>query len=195
MALPETGLTFSLIIRDLSPEQVSLLSITTAGALTFALRSRCPELQVKWPNDIQIAGRKTGGILCESRWEGDQCLYTVVGIGLNVNESRDQFPPVLAPEVTSLSIARKKKLDREELLGSILNQMEEDLAQLSNGNTELLRSRWLQVCSHLNSRVEISTPDSRIIGRFTGIDSLGRACLETAAGERQISSGSLSVLE
>ncbi|NOZ75425.1 MAG: biotin--[acetyl-CoA-carboxylase] ligase [FCB group bacterium] len=193
-AVPESGLTFSLIIRDLTPDQVSRLSMVAGTAMVSALRPLGANLKLKWPNDLQISGKKTGGILCESRWEGNQCRFTVVGIGLNVNESPDQFPPDLKSNVTSLSIAIGKPLNREKILGFILNQFEKDVILLRDSQTDVLQTRWVKACAHLNSQVEIRTANSKVTGTFQGIDSQGRAVLQTSRGKKSLNSGSLLIL-
>lgn len=76
---------------------------------------------IKEPNDLIIDGRKLAGILSEARWRGDQFLYAVVGIGINVNV-RD-FPEELRETACSLAQAAGRDFDVEEVLQAVLRRL------------------------------------------------------------------------
>ncbi len=192
---PGQGLTFSFIVRDLSSRHVSLLSLVIGVSIVTALQSVQADIRLKWPNDLRISGRKVGGVLCESRWEGAQCQFTVVGIGLNVNENITDFPESLRPVVTSLALITEKTQPRESLLASLLNQIEADLDMLREGKTESLITRWMEACDHLQSLVEIEATPSSIKGKFLGVNSRGQARILTDRGETVVSTGTLTILE
>jgi BirA family biotin operon repressor/biotin-[acetyl-CoA-carboxylase] ligase len=89
---PPGGLWLRLVSRPSDAAAAELLSLRVGLAVAAALDGvgRLPPAELKWPNDVLLAGRKVGGILCEARWQGDQLAWVAVGIGLNV---RNTPPP------------------------------------------------------------------------------------------------------
>ncbi len=99
----EGGLWLSVVARPERTDALEALSVRVGLAVCAALELLCPvlpRLQVKWPNDIQLDGRKLAGILCEARWGGGRCQWVVVGIGLNV---RNVIPAPLREVATALA--------------------------------------------------------------------------------------------
>lgn len=82
-------------------------------------------IQVKWPNDIIANDKKAGGILIENVLRGSNWLYSIIGLGLNINQK--QFPDSL-PYATSLKIASGKEGDISELIHAIRNRIFENTA-------------------------------------------------------------------
>jgi len=77
----------SVICRPADGESVGCLSLRAGLAVAEALEARCPQVgsvELKWPNDLVLQGRKLAGILCEARWDGAHPTHVVVGLGLNV---------------------------------------------------------------------------------------------------------------
>lgn len=83
---PAGGLWLSMISRPAAGAGIELLSVRAGLATAAALESLrgLPPVELKWPNDVLLEGRKVGGILCEARWQGDTLAWVAVGIGLNV---------------------------------------------------------------------------------------------------------------
>jgi BirA family biotin operon repressor/biotin-[acetyl-CoA-carboxylase] ligase len=81
---------------------------------------------LKWPNDIYLAQRKLGGILCESAaysMQSGNFPCVVVGIGLNINTEPAQFPLELQRKVISLYELQKKKYDLESVMMKISREL------------------------------------------------------------------------
>ena len=85
------GVWLSLLLRPASAPQGGALAIRCGLACLAALAEAVPGVaaRLRWPNDIVVAGRKLGGILCEARWSGADASWVVVGVGLNVSGSVD----------------------------------------------------------------------------------------------------------
>ena len=97
------------------------LSLVAGGAVTEAIADVTGiEPTIKFPNDVLIAGRKVAGILAESS-EG----RVVLGIGVNVNQTREQLPPDAQTEPTSLRVELGEPVDRAQLLAAILLRLEQ----------------------------------------------------------------------
>lgn len=121
---PGSDLLLSIVLRpDIARNRAGRLTLLAALAVRRAIRE-CTDLrpQVKWPNDLVLEGRKLAGILVESHGlpaaQGD---VAILGIGLNVNGTLDDFPPDLRSTATSLRIASDQgTLSREGVAAAIL---------------------------------------------------------------------------
>src|SRR5690606_33274418 len=82
-------------------------------------------LGLKWPNDVVVTGAgKVAGILCEAVSGADEG-FVVVGIGVNVNQGPEDFPPDVRPTATSLYAVTGRKISRAALCGAILEALRE----------------------------------------------------------------------
>src|SRR3989475_6524751 len=88
------GLWFSVLLRPkLRPQAVTQLTIAAATALVRAIHSATGvTLEIKWPNDIYLHGKKVAGILTEMNAELDTVKYAILGIGVDVNQGANEFP-------------------------------------------------------------------------------------------------------
>ncbi len=108
---------------------------------------------VKWPNDVLIGNRKLGGVLCESSGLGTSHAAVIVGIGLNVNIRRNDFPEDLRELATSLAIESPLLFDRAALLAAMLLEMETRCeAFLAGARGDILKEYVLR-CGTLGRRV------------------------------------------
>ena len=115
-APPRSAVLMSVVLRDFDP----LLPLAAALAVCEACEEEgLVSCQVKWPNDVWIDRRKVSGILVEGR---PQEGWAVLGIGLNVDITEDQFPPELRDTATSLLIADGAR-PVEELLGLLVDAL------------------------------------------------------------------------
>lgn len=90
------GLWLSVVARPARADAFAALSLRVGLAVAEAIEltwPTMPTLQVKWPNDLQVDGRKVAGVLCEASWAGADCRWVVVGVGINV---ANPLPPELA---------------------------------------------------------------------------------------------------
>jgi BirA family biotin operon repressor/biotin-[acetyl-CoA-carboxylase] ligase len=97
---PGAGLWLAALLRPQRAPAGGSLAIRAGLAARDAVAALAPELQprLKWPNDLVVAGRKAGGVLCEGRWTGEQLAWVAVGVGVNV---RGPLPD----EVTGRAVA------------------------------------------------------------------------------------------
>jgi BirA family biotin operon repressor/biotin-[acetyl-CoA-carboxylase] ligase len=116
-----TALLFStLLIPAVEPTRLPELSLVAGGAVAEAIADISGlEPEIKFPNDVLIAGRKVAGILAESS-EG----RVVVGIGVNANQDDTELPADAQTEPTSLRLELGRRVDRAELLAAILSCFE-----------------------------------------------------------------------
>ena len=123
---PFENLMFSLILQPVTKWTADpfLINKLITLAMYLQIKSEIPQHQVriKWPNDILVNGKKICGILVENNFSGNTLNYSIAGIGLNVNQ---HFENVLHLNATSLSGLVGNTIDREQLLKSILERIED----------------------------------------------------------------------
>jgi BirA family biotin operon repressor/biotin-[acetyl-CoA-carboxylase] ligase len=122
---PYQGLWFSVLLRPAmtlreSPRLTSLLAEVVSA--TIAEETGCTST-IKPPNDIYISGRKVAGVLVEGRTAGDGSYLAVAGIGINVNQTVDDFPEELRASAGSLATATGRKIDRLKLAIALLRKL------------------------------------------------------------------------
>src|SRR5882724_6130988 len=82
------------------------------------------EPATKLPNDVRLSGRKVAGVLAEMRAQEKAPHLAVVGIGINVNQSLEDFPPKLQSRATSLAMALHRPVDRRQLAVALLQYLD-----------------------------------------------------------------------
>jgi BirA family biotin operon repressor/biotin-[acetyl-CoA-carboxylase] ligase len=125
---PSQGLWFSVLLRPRislseSPQLTSLLA--GAAAATIIEGTGCAA-SIKTPNDIYAAGRKIAGVLVEGRTARDGAYMAVAGVGVNVNQTLEDFPAELRTTAGSLRMAIGRKIPRGPLAIALLRKLERD---------------------------------------------------------------------
>jgi BirA family biotin operon repressor/biotin-[acetyl-CoA-carboxylase] ligase len=169
-----TGIYATLLLRPkLAPVQAPLLTMM-AGLSAHAAVQAVSGLQVdlKWPNDLLLAGRKVGGILTEMHAEPTQIRFVIVGIGINVNQER--FPPELTSISTSLRLESGRKQSRLEVLVQFLRQFERDYEELLREGASSVVKRFEAVSSYAcGKHVRVTSGKESYTGVTAGLESEG----------------------
>jgi BirA family biotin operon repressor/biotin-[acetyl-CoA-carboxylase] ligase len=98
---PVGGLWLSVVFKPPAVEGLEVISLRVGLAVAESIQSLVHKaVQLKWPNDLMLEGRKLGGVLCEARWQGDALGWVAVGVGMNV---RNHVPDELGAVAVSLS--------------------------------------------------------------------------------------------
>lgn len=152
------NLTFSLVLepRFLPVGEQFLLSEAVALALTDTFAQFGIATRIKWTNDIYAGDRKLVGILIEHSYSGPTLTRTVVGIGINVNQT--EFDPAL-PNPVSMAAATGRTFDRGEVLEAFCKRIEARYAQLERGDTETLQRDYRERMYGLGERRTFRYPD------------------------------------
>jgi BirA family biotin operon repressor/biotin-[acetyl-CoA-carboxylase] ligase len=137
---PGKGIWMSIILRpNISPEQAPRITVMAAVAVAKALKYIAElELGIKWPNDIVYNGKKLCGILTEVHAEPEIIHYAVVGIGINVNLSVQDFPDEIRDIATSLIIEKGREFNRAVIVRAVLQEMERSYVQGLRGDNFVL---------------------------------------------------------
>ncbi len=191
------GLWFTLLLRPkVSMQVVSQLTMISGVAVVTALRkSTGLPLSIKWPNDIQCYGRKIGGVLVEAGWEKQEMPYAAIGIGINVNIEKADFPEELRDIASSLKIEADKFFHPPTLATDILFEFAHCYALFLQGNFTDLLEQWIELDQTLGKQISLIHQDGRHIrGLASNIDPDGALLLRTDDGRiERIVAGEVSL--
>ncbi len=189
------GIWLSVVLRPpFNPCDAPKCTLLAAVAVTKAIRRIAQiECGIKWPNDILYNGKKIVGILTEMSAEMDAINYIVIGMGINVNINKEEFPPELLEIATSLSIITGRHIPRLALLNAVLTELEEAYtAAIQRGFTEML-NEWRQLSITLGQQVNVMGGGKTFGGRAADIDSDGALLVETESGMEKVLAGDVSI--
>ncbi len=120
------GLCFSILLRpEVQLRESARLTIWAVEAISDTIRAEFGvEPVIKVPNDIQLSGCKVAGVLVEMRARENALHLAVVGVGINVNQARDDFPVELQDKAISLAMALGRKVDRQKFAVALLRKLD-----------------------------------------------------------------------
>jgi len=165
------SLAFSILLRPSAERALwPRFSLVAGLAVAEALEAHLPMVDIKWPNDVIIGGKKVAGILVEAGRD-----YVIVGIGINVNT--ENFPEGLM--ATSLYLESGRKTLREEVLLGVIERLSAHVQMVEVGFESLVEA-VNQRCFLRGHRVEMKCADGIRVGRVVRIGGGGELLVETA---------------
>jgi BirA family transcriptional regulator, biotin operon repressor / biotin---[acetyl-CoA-carboxylase] ligase len=186
------GLYVSVVVRlPLAAAHMPLLPLAAGLAAAAAIRAASGlTVDLRWPNDLLIGPRKTGGILVESQSERGQLGFAVAGIGINVHQQI--FARDLATPATSLDLESGRWIDRQSLLIALLEALEQETRALIDSKAvRAIPDRVAEASTWIRGReVEVHGPQA-CTGVTEGLDEHGFLRVRTAAGVVQIQTGGI----
>ena len=190
------GLWFSILLRpNLRPQETTQLTVAAATALRRAIVSQTGlDVEIKWPNDILIGGKKVAGILTEMSAELDRVRHVIPGIGIDVNQEASEFPAELRKIATSLKIERRETVSRAALAVAILRELDEAYTRVCAGKFSEIAGEWEEHCGTIGKDVTVQIGDRKIRGRAESLDDDGSLVLRTEHGRQQrITGGDVTI--
>jgi BirA family transcriptional regulator, biotin operon repressor / biotin---[acetyl-CoA-carboxylase] ligase len=189
---PSTGVYCSAILRPaLPPADVLIISLAAGLAVAAAIAEVTgitPDL--RWPNDLLIGDRKVCGILTELNAEVTRVRHVVVGVGINVNQTR--FEGELASLATSLAIETGRNCSRVELTAALLKSLDREYRALQAGigaARDSVLQRFERSSRYARGMHVWVEEDGGYEGVSAGLDDRGFLRVETAKGTRTVLSG------
>lgn len=182
---PGVNLYLSVLLRPpLPPHAAPQLTFLSALATSRAIAAVAGlEPAHKWPNDILLAGCKVAGLLNEMSAESDRLRFVVLGIGVNLNMTADQFPADLRMPATSLLLAGGRPVSRALFARTLLEQLDALYADYLLRGPAPVMAAWEARCDLIGQRVEVDEGRSGIVrGTVAGIDRDGALLLTLANG-------------
>lgn len=189
----EKGIWFSVILRPQclakdAPKFTLMAAVAVARAMErFNLRA-----EIKWPNDIMYDGRKLVGILTEMSAEIGHVNYIVVGIGINVNCSRAEFPESIREIATSLSEIAGENLSRTKFFRAVLEEF--DALYLAGDFAEVFKN-WRKYNNTLGRKVTVLATESGEIftGKAVDLDADGALVVDVDGVRKIVYAGDVSI--
>ncbi len=183
---PGKNLTFSLVLcpHFLEPSQqfvlTEMVSLALFEVVEHRLGSDC--LSIKWPNDLWFKDKKLAGVLVQNRIKGNRLDYSVVGVGLNVNQKKFLTD---APNPASMIHFSGKEENLSGLLEEILKQLSHAYEKIKR-NIKSLEDSYLQKLYRIGEWSEYSDEAGFFTAKITGIDLYGRLLMTDRQGNRRI---------
>lgn len=168
------GIYLTALLRPhLPPERLMIATALAGVAVCGAVEDVCglsPGL--KWPNDPVLNGRKLCGILTELSLEAEtgSLQYLVVGIGVNVLHTPEDFSPEVAAIATSLAAELGRPVSRPALAAALIARLDRLRAALASGETEQYLVEYRRRCVNLGKRVRLLTPSGEENGEAVDVD-------------------------
>lgn len=192
---PGSAILVSVLLRPrIEAAQALWISLMAGVAVHDAILNKCGiECDLRWPNDLLIGRKKVCGILTEISSEVEQLRFAVIGIGVNVNQSK--FPDEIRAIATSIEIETGKIWSRTELLIALLQSLESEYrAALSPGGTQALLEDVESISSYARGKRVHVDESGGYDGVTDGLDRHGFLKVRTLSGTRTVLSGGVREL-
>ncbi len=195
---PGANIYTSIILRPMfEAPRAPQISIAAGVAVAEILEDYCPgKVRLKWPNDVLIEGKKICGILAQMKMSGGDIDFIVVGIGMNINLSYEQFPKDIQKIATSLSIETGREISRADLIIRLYENVAKWYRELAQYGFDPVREKWLSLSCMIGQPVSVMFQDERVSGRAVGLGEDGSLVLLTNQNEtRLVSAGDATILK
>jgi BirA family biotin operon repressor/biotin-[acetyl-CoA-carboxylase] ligase len=203
IAPPHKALLFSILLRsslDRPPLSSAWITFLTGLAIRKAILAQTGlPIVLKWPNDLVFPGtgappwKKAGGILAEGRLSASRAApddFLVLGIGLNVNQTQRDLPPLPQGQATSLFLEWGRMAGRLELLAMILEGIEKELDLARDAGERARQKDELEKVMKIFFKdrlwlVKRRAPAALLKGVFAGLDPSGALILKKEDGSKE----------
>jgi len=179
-----TGIYVTLLLRPkISPMQAPLLTMMAGLSAQAAIQVRTGlRIDLKWPNDLMLNGKKLGGILTEMYADTTLVRFVIVGIGINVNQ--EALPGELGTIATSLRAETGSNQSRLELLARLLREIESDYNRFLREGASSVTTRFTKASSYaVGKRVRVANGAETFTGVTAGLAPEGLLQVEREDGK------------
>jgi len=192
---PGANLLFSLVLRPtLKKESAGILTFFSAVFIARALENVTHrDIECKWPNDILLNGRKCCGILLENSFVQGKVDFSVIGIGINVNQV--SFQDDLSDRATSLFKELGHEFNRAKVFQELLRGADTLLPSLEKGETRAIMDDWDSRCRMFGKPVTILHGEERISGTALRLNAEGGLVIDTPTGESTFYAGDVTIAQ
>lgn len=191
------GIYMSILLRPENAEDISGLTCMTAVAVCRAVEGFSKEEpEIKWTNDVLLGGRKISGILTELSAEGEsgEIRHVVIGIGVNANNEKGDFPPELRSVAGSLYMEGGKAVDRNRLAAEIIDNVLDMYENIKEKRREYMEE-YRRRCVTLGKTVEFTRDNIRYKALAESIEDDGALVVRLESGERlSVRFGEVSII-
>ena len=128
--------------------------------------------KIKWPNDIQVNGKKISGILAETKIDDNGFINLILGFGINLNLSQEEVDSIDQP-ATSLNLETGREVDKDKFLKSLLDAFFAEYETFLSQGFGYIKSRYIEKCSFIGNEISIKNLDSKVSGVAKSINDDG----------------------
>lgn len=197
-SIPGKGLYFSVILYP-SRSDLSLLPLTASLAVKDMVSDELnTEISLKWPNDLMHETKKIGGILCESSFSGKKLNHSIIGVGINVKHTEQDFPEELRENAGSLEMFYQSPVDKEKLLFTCFHFLDKWYKEFLERDDQKILNNYLKTSYFRpGERVKVEARGNKVNkgeGIFIGLDKKGRVILDIQGKEERFLSGEIHIL-
>jgi BirA family transcriptional regulator, biotin operon repressor / biotin---[acetyl-CoA-carboxylase] ligase len=181
-AQPNQNLTFSIILKPSflkASEQFQLNRSVSLGLYDFLSEKVSTAIKIKWPNDMVVQNRKVCGILIENVIQGSSIAWSVVGIGLNVNQTE-----FVSERAGSIRMFTNLVHDLDQELTKLLTCVEVRYLALRQGKQEQMNMDYRQALLGIDEKRKFKSQGQEVEGMIKGVDAVGRLMLQTDQGDK-----------
>src|SRR5262245_62144347 len=193
---PGDGLYMSILFlpRSDASSRLPLTGLLAAVAVAETLIERgVAGVDIKWPNDVLVKGRKISGVLAEAVSAGTESLRLILGVGVNLNHR--SFPPELSESATSLAIETGEQVVVEELRDRLLEKIAQWYELWLRGASASIIDRWSRLSTYARGQqVVVTLEDEKLTGVTDSLTETGALRLVVDGGVRTILAGEVTKL-
>ena len=170
---PSKNLIMSILVTDFLADSNRIFDINIVASVSIiqALETfNIPELSIKWPNDIMSYNKKIGGILIENSIKSDGNINSIVGLGLNVNQTNFEH----LPNATSLALTSNTIFDKQEILLKIIEKLKQNIRSW-NQNKDFMWADYTKKLFKKGIPMPFSDQNQqRFMGIIQGVSPIGK---------------------
>jgi BirA family biotin operon repressor/biotin-[acetyl-CoA-carboxylase] ligase len=179
-ALPGQNITCSIILKPEflnATEQFKLNIAISLGIYDFLSKYLPENLKIKWPNDIYIGDRKIGGVLIENTLSGNRIAYSIIGIGLNINQLsfEDAHSRAISLRLATQNI---DEFDIRNLIEELCVSIEKYYFQLKNGLHSEQKKAYLEILYRYQEKHFFRKNEEKFLGKIVGVAPTGHLMIE-----------------
>jgi BirA family transcriptional regulator, biotin operon repressor / biotin---[acetyl-CoA-carboxylase] ligase len=189
VAPPGSSLLLSVVLRPPLARGAVWLTVAAAGlALAGAVDAVAPgaaPARLKWPNDLELGGRKAAGLLAEAHLDGERVACVLLGMGVNVGQGAGDFPPEVADRATSVALSAGVPVDRAELLAAWAERFLDGYRHLVAGEPGPVLAAYRERLVTVGRRVRAERLGAEpVVGTAVDLTAGGGLVIQTGSGAR-----------
>lgn len=177
------NLTFSVLVKDLltNVQNIFYLNAATSVSIAQAMDTlKLSDICIKWPNDILAGNKKIAGILIENSIRSSGEIYSVIGIGLNVNQA--DFEGL--PKASSMAVAAGHNFDKEEVMLLVAQNLKRNISRLMHGGGSEIWDAYISRLYKKGVPMPFEKDGERFMGIIQGVSNTG--CLQVLTENEQL---------
>jgi BirA family biotin operon repressor/biotin-[acetyl-CoA-carboxylase] ligase len=174
----------SIIIHSppaLDKNNFNLMSMFTAIAVHESIASMVKaEVKIKWPNDILVSNKKVAGILIHNLWRSQHPVLSILGIGVNINQS--EFPSHLS-QASSLKIISQSNLDKAYFTELLIASLNKWYTALCEDQYDVILRAYHARLFGLNEQISFEFHGSEYFGKIIEVSANGKINIQSSLGQ------------